>query len=268
MYNTVNVLQVAYGSRYFKILTNISCGTWVQTGSPAVSEILAYAGFDWICADLEHSDIDWNTFTNIVRAVKRHGAVPMARVSENEALAIRKALDCGAMGIIVPMVKDAVDAKKAVMAAKYPPDGIRGFAFCHANEWGAEFDDYVRTANSSIIVIAMAETREAVENIDAILETEGINGIFIGPYDLSGSYGVPGQISHPAVTEAKEKILTACKKHGKLAGQHIVMPDSESISSAVRQGYDFLALGMDTVFVSEGSKNILRILRQETEGRK
>jgi len=240
-----------------KILTNISYGTWVQSGSPSVAEILAYAGFDWICADLEHSDIDWTTFTSIVRAVKRHGVVPIARVSDNDVLAIRKALDCGAMGVIVPMIGNAADARKAVMAAKYPPQGIRGFAFCHANEWGGEFDNYVKAANASTVVIAMIETKDGVENIDEILETDGINGVLIGPYDLSGSYGVPGQTSHPKVEEAKERVLAACKKHKKLAGQHIVLPDKEKVSLAVEQGYNFLALGMDTVFVAEGSKKVL-----------
>lgn len=246
-----------------EIKTNISCGTWVQSGSSTVSEIMAYAGFDWICVDLEHADIDWNTFANVVRAVKRHGAVPMARVSENDTLAIRKSLDCGAMGVIIPMVNNANEAKKAVKAAKYPPEGIRGFAFCQANEWGREFDEYVKTANNSIIVIAMVETREAVDNIGEILEVEGIDGVFIGPYDLSGSFGIPGQTDHPIVTEAKDKVLAACKKHEKLAGQHIVLPNEGNIAQAVKQGYKFLALGMDTVFIAEGARNVLKILEQE-----
>ena len=122
----------------------------------------------------------------------------------------------------------------------------------------------MKKANNTIIVIAMIETREGVDNIDTILETEGINGVLIGPYDLSGSYGIPGQVSHYLVTEAKDKVLAACKRHKKLAGQHIVRPDRESIALAVKQGYNFLAVGMDTVFVSESSKNVLSILKQET----
>src|SRR5690554_2446969 len=138
---------------------------------------MAHAGFDWICVDLEHADIDWNGFANIVRAVKREGVVPMARVCENQTLAIRKPLDCGAMGVIIPMINNAEEAKKAVKSVKYPPNGIRGFAFCQANEWGEEFDEYVRTANDSIVVVVMIETREAVENIDEILAVEGVEGV-------------------------------------------------------------------------------------------
>ena len=239
------------------ILTNISCGSWIQSGSPAIGEIMACVGFDWVCIDLEHTDVDWNTFSHIIRAIKRYQTIPMARVSSNEPLAIRKPLDFGAMGVIIPLVNNAEDAQRAVTAAKYPPEGIRGFAFCQANEWGEAFDEYSANANDSIIVIVMIETREAVENIEEILAVEGVNGVIIGPYDLTGSYGIPGQTSHPIMTLAKEKVLTSCRKHAKLAGQHIVFPTKENIAQAVKEGYEFLALGMDTVFIAEGSKNVL-----------
>lgn len=243
------------------ILTNISFGSWVQSGNPAIGEIMAYAGFDWICIDLEHSDVGWDTFSNIIRAVKMYKTIPFARVSKNEHIAIRKPLDFGAMGVIVPMVNNAEEAEKAVMAAKYPAEGIRGFAFCNANQWGENFDKYVSNANDSIIVIVMIETREAVENIEEIVSVKGVNGVFIGPYDLTGSYGIPGQTSHPIVISAKDRVLAACKKHGKLAGQHIVLPTRENVRQAIEEGYEFLALGMDTVFISEGSKNVLRFAK-------
>jgi 2-keto-3-deoxy-L-rhamnonate aldolase RhmA len=244
-----------------KIKTNISCGSWIQSGCQTISEIMALAGFDWICVDLEHTDTDWNTFTNIIKSVKSHDVIPFARVSENDTLAIRKPLDLGAMGVIVPLINNAEEAKRAVAAAKYPPEGIRGFAFCQANEWGKIFDEYVKEANKSIIVIMMIESREAVENIDEILSVEGVDGAFIGPYDLSGSYGIPGQISAPIVLEGMKKVLAACKRHGKLAGQHIVSPNKENVENAVKQGYEFLALGMDTVIISDGSRRILEMLK-------
>ncbi len=235
----------------------ISIGTWVQTGSETASEILAYAGFDWVCVDLEHADVDWHTFANIVRAVKRCGGSAMARVTENQTMAIRKALDCGAAGIIVPMVNNAEEAKRAVASAKFPPDGIRGFAFCHANEWGEEFDAYVAGANSEIRLIVMVETKAAVENIDEILDVPGVDGVFIGPYDLSGSYGIPGKTGDPIVTEALQKVAKACIAHGKLAGQHIVVPTEKNVQTAIADGYRFIALGMDTVFLIRGAKECL-----------
>jgi len=205
------------------IYKNVSKGSWIQTGSTIASEIMASAGFDWIVVDLEHTETSMERFANIVRTVMKFGVIPMARVSENNTIVIRKVLDCGAMGVIVPLVNNKEDARRAVLAAKYPPVGIRGFAFCQANEWGKTYEEYVKSANDNILIIAMVETKEAVENIDEILSTEGIDGIFIGPYDLSGSYGVTGQTSHELVKQAKKVVSSACKRHNKIAGQHIVM---------------------------------------------
>ncbi len=242
---------------------NISLGTWLQSGSPVIAEIMANAGFEWVAADLEHAPIDWGMFSHFVRAVSRYGAKPYARVAENSVMAIRKALDCGALGIIVPLVNNAQDAKKAVSAAKYPPEGIRGFAFCQANEWGDQFDQYVALANDEVRLLVMVESKEAVEHIDEILSVKGVDGVFIGPYDLSGSYGIIGQTSHPSIVQAKEKVVSACKKHGKTAGQHIVLPTKENIKEAIEMGYSFMALGMDTVFISNSARNILSSVEGE-----
>lgn len=242
------------------ISNKISLGTWLQSGSPIIAEIMANAGFEWVAADLEHAPIDWDMFSHFVRAVSRYGAKPYARVAENNVMAIRKALDCGAMGIIVPLVNNAQDAMKAVSAAKYPPEGIRGFAFCQANEWGDRFDQYVTSANDEIRLLVMVESKEAVEHIDEILSVNGVDGVFIGPYDLSGSYGVIGQTSHPLIIKAKEKVVTACKEHLKIAGQHIVLPTKENVQEAIEMGYNLLALGMDTVFVSDSARNIISIV--------
>lgn len=232
-------------------------GTWIQMGHPAVAEILAEAGFDWITVDCEHTDIDLKAFSSLACGISTKGSVPMARVRENDNLAIRQALDAGAGGVIIPLVNNAGEAKKAVASAKYPPEGIRGFAFCRANHWGIHFDDYVEKANSDIIVIAMIESRQAVENIDEILDVNGIDGIFIGPYDMSGSYGVTGQTDHPIMIEACRQVADSCRKHGKSAGIHIVKPSEASIKKALEEGFTFIALGMDTVFLDESSRRYL-----------
>jgi 2-keto-3-deoxy-L-rhamnonate aldolase RhmA len=236
---------------------NFSLGSWIQTGNAVVGEIMSNSGFDWIAVDLEHTEISINTFANLARVMTIYGVVPMARVSENSTMAIRKVLDCGAMGIIVPLVNNKEDAKRAVVAAKYPPSGIRGFAFCQANGWGKQFDEYVKSANGEILLMVMIETREAVENINAILGVDGVDGVFIGPYDLSGSYGVIGQTNHKLVTDAKKAVLDACKKHRKIAGQHIVLPTRQIVKEAINEGYNFMALGMDTVFISDGAKSVV-----------
>lgn len=228
----------------------ITLGSWIQMGPyPALAEILADTGFEWIAVDCEHSDIDVEGMTNLFRGMRGRGAVPLVRVRENDTLAIRQSLDAGAAGVIVPLVNSAEEARKAVAAAKYPPDGVRGFCFARMNRFGRDFDEYVKSANSSISVVVMIESKEAVEKIDEILSVEGVDGVFIGPYDLSGSYGVTGQTSHPVILEAKRKILKACKAKGKTAGIHIVYPDEDNVKDAINSGFTFIALGVDTVFL-------------------
>ncbi len=244
----------------------VCLGTWIQIGSPTVAELMARQGFDWAAIDLEHTEITMDKVADIFRGFKNTGTAPMARVVENDTMAIRRVLDCGAAGVIVPLVNNAEDARRAVAAAKYPPEGIRGYAFCRPNEWGEDFDEYVKTANEEIAVIVMIESKEAVENIDAILDVEGVDGIFIGPYDMSGSYGVPGQTSHPLVTEGCKKVLEACKRHHKAPGMHNVLPNAENVRQNIEDGYLFLALGIDTVFLKDGLKEAVTTARDVLRG--
>jgi 2,4-dihydroxyhept-2-ene-1,7-dioic acid aldolase len=235
-------------------------GTWIQTGNCVVAEILCEYGFDFIAMDMEHTEINEQEFANAARSIKGR-SIPLARVRENDTIAIRRVLDSGAEGVIVPLVSTKEDALKAVAAAKYPPFGIRGFAFVRANGWGKEFDEYAITANKTILVIVMIESKQGVENIDDILSVDGVDGVLIGPYDLSGSYGVAGKTDHILVKNAKNDVLDACKRHGKAAGQHIVLPTKENVAEAIKEGYTFLALGMDTVFLAEGAKKTMEMTK-------
>jgi 2-keto-3-deoxy-L-rhamnonate aldolase RhmA len=189
------------------------------------------------------------------------GPVPMIRVRENDTLVIRQALDMGAMGVIVPLVSTAEEARKAVSAAKYPPQGERGFCFSRMNNYGDNFSEYLQTANDDIAVVVMIESKEAIANIDDILAVDGVDGVFIGPYDLSGSYGIPGQTSHKLVQDGCTRVLEACKSAGKAAGLHVVIPTEESIKKAVNDGFTFIAVGVDTVFLNEASKKAFAIAK-------
>ena len=235
----------------------LTLGTWIQINHPAAAEVLANAGFDWIAVDMEHTDIDNVGFAALARAMHGRRAVPLVRVRENDTLAIRQVLDLGAQGVIVPLVHTAADAERAVRAAKYPPHGVRGFCFSRMNNWGADFATYAATANDDIAVVVMIESREGVENIDAILAVAGVDGVFIGPYDLSGSYGVPGQTAHQKVQAGCRHVLDACRRASKAAGIHVVIPDEAAITKAIADGYTFIALGMDTVFLGAGAHNAL-----------
>jgi len=241
----------------------VTIGTWIQIGHPAVAEVLATAGFDWIAADCEHTDIGVGEFAALARAMHGRGPVPFIRARENDTLAIRQPLDMGAGGVIVPLVNSAEEAARAVAAAKYPPRGVRGFAFSRMNDWGARFDDYVQSANDDVAVVVMIESKEGVENIDAIVAVDGVDGVFIGPYDMSGSYGVPGRTDAPVVREACRRVVEACAASGKSAGLHVVLPAVEAIERAIDDGYTFIAVGVDTIFLGEGARAALTAARGE-----
>ena len=191
------------------------------------------------------------------------GVVPFARVRENDTLAIRQMLDMGAMGVIVPMVNSKEEAARAVAAAKYPPMGVRGFCWGRMNRWGMDFDSYAATANEDIAVVVMIESKQAVESIDDILSVDGVDGVFIGPYDMSGSYGVVGQTGHPIIKQACKTVAEACRRHGKAAGMHIVIPTEENLSQARADGYSFIAVGTDILFLQQGARDALRLVESQ-----
>lgn len=240
----------------------VTIGTWIQIGHPSVAELLANVGYEWIVADCEHTEIDVDIFTGLARGMKGSRAVPMARVRENDTLAIRQVLDAGAKGVIVPLVNSAEEAKRAVAAAKFPPEGVRGFALCRANGWGKDFGSYVKKANDDVAVVVMIESKQAIENIDEILSVDGVDGVFVGPYDLSGSYGITGKTRHPIIMDACKVVLEACKRKNKSAGLHIVIPDDDAIKRAIEDGFTFIALGIDCVFIDKSARAALQVAKE------
>ncbi|MDR2675045.1 MAG: hypothetical protein LBC18_09290 [Opitutaceae bacterium] len=236
-------------------------GSWIQTSSPTCAEILANAGFAWLGIDCEHTAVGIQGVESIARAIHGRNTALLVRVSRADTIEIRQCLDVGAAGVIVPMVETAAQARTAVAAAKYPPDGVRGYCFGRMNDWGSSFDEYATTANKSVVVIAMIETRTGVDNIGEILAVQGIDGIFIGPYDMSGSYGVPGQTQHPYLKKAYESLVEACRRHGKVAGQHIVNSTREKLNEAVALGYTFICLDADIIMVNRSAQESIATAR-------
>lgn len=228
-------------------------GSWIQIAHPTATEILARAGFDWLAVDMEHSEISNETLSAHLRAMGPNGPYAFARVKCNDPMAIRHALDLGVQGIIVPLIHNAEDALAAVNSAKYPLWGSRGFAFTRANNFGVDFDEYAANANASTAVIAMIESRSGLEQVDRILSVEGIDGVLVGLYDLSGSLGIPGQVNDTRVTEAVTQICRAAHEAGKTAGIHQVQPDGDRIQQLIKQGFSLIAVGMDTLFLRDGA---------------
>ena len=243
-------------------LQKVVQGTWIQIPSPSICEIAAASGLDWLAVDMEHTEISYETLTDTFRGLKGTGTAPFVRVRENSALDIRRALDIGAEGVIVPLIHTAEEAMKAVCYSKYPDAGCRGHAFCRANGWGLDFSEYAQTANERTCVFVMIESRQGVENIDEILNTEGLDGVFIGPYDMSASYGVTGDTSNELVTEGCDRVLEACKRHGKIAGIHIVKPDEKVINENIEKGFQFIAVGIDTLFLRKGFMESVSMVRK------
>lgn len=236
----------------------LTLGAWMQIGHTAIAEIFAKRGFDWICVDLEHGAIELETMTDIFRTIDAYDCVPVARLPINDPVWIHRSLDAGARGLIIPMVKTAQEAESAIKEAKYPPRGVRGYGYSRANMHGMDFDDYIKTANEEIAMVMQIEHKDAIVNLEGIVNVRGVDGLFIGPLDLSGSMGVTGQMKHPDMVKALDTYCKVASEAGKSFGMHIVRPDKENTKLTVDQGYTMVALGLDNVFLDEMSKKVLK----------
>lgn len=223
----------------------VCIGSWITLAHPAIAEIMAKAGFDWLAVDLEHSVITIREAEELIRVIDLCGVVPLVRLSANDPVQIKRVMDAGAHGVIIPMVNSAVEAEKAVSAVRYPPRGSRGVGLARAQGYGSCFEKYKEWINQESIVIVQVEHIKAVENLDAILSVEGVDGFIVGPYDLSGSLGIPGQFDHELMIEAMSKIKTFMRSSSKIPGYHVVEPDVDQLQQYVREGYRFLAYSVD-----------------------
>ena len=192
----------------------LTIGSWVTIGHPSVIEVLAQAGFDWLTIDMEHTTIDYSITQTLISTIQSNGMAALVRVSKNDEVYIKRVLDAGADGVIVPMINNAEEAKKAVEYVKYPPEGKRGVGLYRAQKFGLNngFEHYKKWLSESSVIIAQIEHIDAVNNIEEIIATPGIDGVIIGPYDLSGSLGIPGEFNDPSVITALLKVEKACKE--------------------------------------------------------
>lgn len=230
-------------------------GSWIQIPNVFTTEIMARSGFDWLAIDLEHGMIDLETVYQLIQVIDYNGVIPLVRLHVNDESTIRRVMDAGAGGVIVPMVNTAEDALKAVNAIKYPPLGKRSFGLGRAHDFGLGFDEYVQTINNHSILVVQIEHFDALKNLDQILQVPGIDAIIIGPYDLSGSLGIPGQFDHPEFKDALQTIINCVQKSPVALGMHIVHPTEDELHVRQSAGFTFIGLGMDTIFLQEGSHN-------------
>src|ERR1700724_2253161 len=238
-----------------------SVGTWLSLGSITAARFLARAGFAWLTVDIEHSLVDWETATHMFASIADAGCVALARVPANRHDHIKRVLDNGAQGVVVPMVNSRQEAEDAVAAMLYPPAGTRSVGgSAHALNFGASAPDYYAHANEELLVVLQCEHIQAVENADAIFSVPGIDAIFVGPNDLAASMrskdGKPP--SGEATTQAMKHILSTCKKCGVPAGLHCY--NAEEARARIEEGWQFIAIGSELRFMMDGAGDVVKRL--------
>ena len=233
-------------------------GTMLTLPSPEVAEMIAACDYDWLFLDGEHGSLSTLDWQRILQAVGGRCA-SLIRVAANTEREIKKVLDIGADGVIAPQVNDAETARHVVACCKYPPRGIRGVGLARAQGYGSYFSDYVETANDNTVVVVQAEHIDAVSNIDEIVQVEGIDAVFIGPYDLSASMGLMGQVDHPDVVAAIDRVGAACQRQGIALGYFAT--SAEGVLPYLDNGYHLICAGVDAGFVIGGAEATLKTLR-------
>ncbi len=246
----------------------LTVGSWLSFSYPPICEMMAKAGFEWLAIDMEHTGIDFCDAQQLIQIIDLAGCVPLVRVGENHPLAIKRVMDAGAHGVIVPMVNSQEDAQRAVEATYYPPVGTRGVGLFRAQNYGLGFKEYEEWTRNESIVIVQIEHIKAVENLEDILSVEGVDGFIIGPYDLSGSLGLPGNFDHPSVLAALNEVERVMMKSPKVGGYHVVHSKHDELLSRIEQGYKFIVYGDDMVFFAEKLKEETSFLKQHIFKRK
>lgn len=239
-------------------------GSWINSGSPIVAELMASCGFDFLCVDAEHSAVDLSQVQTLFQAITsgRPECAALVRLHGVDYAFVKRYLDAGADGVIAPLVRSRNEAEQLVQACKYPPEGLRGLGFCRANDYGMRIDDEYARANNNILIAVQIEHIDAVTNIDEILGVPGVDAVFIGPYDLSASMGIVGQFQHPDYVAALGAIQACCRKYKIVSGIHVVSTDPDAAKTRLSEGYQLLAYSLDITMISTACKNGLAELRQ------
>lgn len=230
-------------------------GSWMQIPNASVAEIMGKSGYDWVAVDLEHGHFSNESIPGIFRALELGGTAPFARVSQCEQYEIKRVLDAGAVGLILPMIESAKQLKRGIEYAYYPPKGERGVGYCRANLFGKSFETHQKNSLNNTVIVAQIEHIRAVENLDEILQVKRLDAIMVGPYDLSGSMGLTGQFEDLRFIETMEKISWKAKEHSIPMGAHVVKPMKKDLEKAISEGYQFIAYGIDSVFLWTSAEN-------------
>ncbi len=218
-------------------------GCWSALANPISTEVLGLAGFDWLVLDGEHAPNDITTFIPQLMALKGSVSAPVVRPPSNEPVIIKRLLDIGFYNFLIPFVESEEEAVRAVASTRYPPAGIRGVSVGHRSNHYGSLPDYFATINDNITVMVQIESQEGVDNLDAIAAVDGVDGIFVGPGDLSAALGYLGEPNHPEVQKVIQHIFARAKAHGKPCG--ILAPAEADARRYLEWGAQFVAVGSD-----------------------
>jgi 2-dehydro-3-deoxyglucarate aldolase len=227
-----------------------SIGSWIQIPHPSIAEIMGQAGYDWVAVDMEHGSVGVHQLPDLFRALELGNTLPLARIAEAQPKDCKQALDSGAGGVIVPMIESAAQLLAIRDACCWPPTGTRGVGFSRANLFGKNFQAYYEEAQTPLLV-AMIENHQAIAELDAILDVEGLDAILIGPYDLSASMGLSAKFDDPDFCLTIEKILALAQAKSVAAGIHIVSPSPDQLRKRLQEGYRFIAYSIDAVSLEQ-----------------
>jgi 4-hydroxy-2-oxoheptanedioate aldolase len=229
-------------------------GTWLSVGHPTVAEVSASQDVDFTLIDTEHTTITLETVENMARAIEAADSPTdtIVRVPWNDHVRLKRILDIGIDGVMVPMIDTAAEAQELVDAMRYPPEGNRGIASGRAAEYGDQFTEYVENANGSFTTIAQIESREGLKNVEEIAAVEGIDALFVGPADMSGALGVFGEDDPDELTEAMNRVIDAAADASIAAGTLTI--DTNDVADRIERGFDFLIVGKDTASLSDANR--------------
>ena len=239
----------------------LTIGSWMSFGNPYAVEIMAAAGFDWLAADMEHTSLTYSDMQQMIQVTELCGCAPLVRVEANDVTVIKKAMDAGAHGVIVPMINSRGEAERAVAAVHYPPRGIRGVGLSRAQKYGTGFEQYKKKNDECSVVIVQIEHIDAVNNLEEILTVDGVDAFMIGPYDLSASLGRPGEFNYPPMAEALDRVVEVSRRLGVTMGYHSVATDPEAARKKIEEGYHFIAVGTDFLYLGDSCRNMVKLLK-------
>jgi len=235
-------------------------GAWVSYSETSITETFAKAGFDFLAIDMEHSSVTLPQAKNIISACQSYGVSCLPRPVSHSNDFFKPLLEFGSDGLFVQMINNSSELMKVIDNFNYPPIGKRSYGINRAQEYGFEIERYFSSWNKNSSLIIQVESIDGVNNIESLLENDQVDAVMIGPYDISGSLGVPGQLSHPKVIEASKKVILACKKFGKSCGTQIADPDKDNVNSYFDMGYTFLILGSDLFALWKWSEKMKKII--------